>query len=173
MRRFGKFANKILNSAIVLVFAFMVILVFLNASLRYLFSSGLTWSEELSRYAFVWVVFLGAISAFVEGSHIIVDLLIRKLPPSLKKVMFVIVNLIIITIMWLFFDGLIGLTEINKGISAPSSGLPKNTMYLAGVISSLSIILISVYQIISVLVFNRNKPEWMVDTPSKKEGDYK
>ena len=41
----------------------MVLFVFLNVVLRTCFNSGLTWSEELSRYLFVFVTYVGAISA--------------------------------------------------------------------------------------------------------------
>ncbi|NDY93911.1 TRAP transporter small permease, partial [Ideonella livida] len=38
--------------------AVMVVLVFGNVVLRYAFNSGITVSEELSRWAFVWLTFL-------------------------------------------------------------------------------------------------------------------
>ena len=41
----------------------MVLFVFMNVVLRTCFNSGLTWSEELSRYLFVFVTYVGAISA--------------------------------------------------------------------------------------------------------------
>ena len=40
----------------------MVLFVFLNVVLRMVFNSGLTWSEELARYLFVAVTYIGAIS---------------------------------------------------------------------------------------------------------------
>ncbi|WP_437125406.1 TRAP transporter small permease subunit, partial [Geobacillus thermoleovorans] len=40
--------------------AFMCILVFGNVVLRYGFNSGITWSEEMSRFLFIWMSFFGA-----------------------------------------------------------------------------------------------------------------
>ena len=39
--------------------AVMVLLLFGNVALRYLFNSGINVSDELSRLAFVWMIFLG------------------------------------------------------------------------------------------------------------------
>ncbi|MEO5883317.1 MAG: TRAP transporter small permease subunit, partial [Caldimonas sp.] len=41
--------------------ATMVVLVFGNVVLRYGFNSGITASEELSRFLFVWLTFMGAV----------------------------------------------------------------------------------------------------------------
>ena len=48
---------------IALCLALMVVMVFGNVVLRYGFNSGITVSEELSRWLFVWMTFLGAIVA--------------------------------------------------------------------------------------------------------------
>src|SRR5699024_2104549 len=152
----------------------MVLLVFLNAVLRYLFSSGITWSEELSCFSFVWVVFLGALIAFIEGLHIIVDLLIRQLPPIFKKTIFVIINVLVITIMVFFWEGLIELIKINQGRLTASAGIPENTKYFAGLVASGGIIVVSIYQTINVLFRNKDKPEWMVERKVQKDsGDVK
>ncbi|GIP62806.1 hypothetical protein J32TS6_13610 [Virgibacillus pantothenticus] len=170
MKKLGKAINALLNGSIVLILSIMVLLVFLNAVMRYLFNSGITWSEELSRYSFVWLVFLGAIVAFKEGAHIIVDLVVSKLPEKIQKVTFLLTNIFIIGIMILFFDGLTGLMELNKGAKAPASGIYLNTLYIGGAIASVSIIAISIYQTIQVLFFSKGKPAWMLVKASKSNG---
>ena len=52
---------RFLEWTIALGLAIMVVLVFGNVVLRYAFNSGITVSEEVSRWLFVWVTFLGAI----------------------------------------------------------------------------------------------------------------
>ena len=54
----------------------MVLFVFLNVVLRTFFNSGLTWSEELARYLFVYVTYIGAISAMHSNAHLGVDTLL-------------------------------------------------------------------------------------------------
>ena len=62
-----------LKGVIALCLAVMVVLVFGNVVLRYGFNSGITISEELSRWLLVWLTFLGAIVAVREHSHLGVD----------------------------------------------------------------------------------------------------
>ena len=54
----------------------MVVMVFGNVVLRYAFNSGITVSEELSRWLFVWLTFLGAIVAIKEHGHLGTDMLV-------------------------------------------------------------------------------------------------
>src|SRR3712207_9594758 len=75
----------LLKGLIALFLAVMVVLVFGNVVLRYAFNSGITVSEELSRWLFVWLTLLGAIVAMREHGHLGVDSLVKRLPTSGKK----------------------------------------------------------------------------------------
>ena len=87
--RGGDLVEKIVNGyftllkfIIVLCLACMVVLVFGNVVLRYAFNSGITVSEELSRWFFVWLVFLGAIIGMKEHGHLGMDSFVSRLPAS-------------------------------------------------------------------------------------------
>jgi hypothetical protein len=80
----------LLKGVIALCLAVMVVLVFGNVVLRYGFNSGITVSEELSRWLLVWLTFLGAIVAVREHAHLGVDTLVRMLPPAGKRICFII-----------------------------------------------------------------------------------
>jgi TRAP-type C4-dicarboxylate transport system permease small subunit len=47
---------------------------------RYLFNSPIQWAEELARYAFIWVVFMGAVVCTKRKRHITIDILLSALP---------------------------------------------------------------------------------------------
>jgi TRAP-type C4-dicarboxylate transport system permease small subunit len=76
---------KLLELLVVLSLFAMVVMVFGNVIMRYVFNSGIPISEELSRYAFIWLTYLGAMIAMREGGHLGVDTLIKKLPLAGKK----------------------------------------------------------------------------------------
>jgi TRAP-type C4-dicarboxylate transport system permease small subunit len=57
----------------VVCLALMVVMVFGNVVLRYGFNSGITVSEELSRWLFVWMTFLGALVALRNHAHLGTD----------------------------------------------------------------------------------------------------
>ena len=69
---------KVLNVVIALCLAVMVVLVFGNVVMRYGFNSGITLSEELSRWLFVWMTFMGAVIALKEHGHLGTDMLVGK-----------------------------------------------------------------------------------------------
>ena len=58
--------------------ALMVVLVFGNVVLRYGFNSGIAVSEEVSRYLFIWLTFIGAVIAVHEHAHLGVDTLAQR-----------------------------------------------------------------------------------------------
>src|ERR1700733_1477768 len=79
----------LLKFVIALCLAVMVVLVFGNVVLRYGFNSGITISEELSRWLMVWLTFLGAIVALREHTHLGADSLLRMLPAWGKRICFI------------------------------------------------------------------------------------
>ncbi len=141
-----------LKFLIVLCLALMVILVFGNVVLRYGFNTGITVSEELSRWFFVYVTFLGAIVAMREHAHLGVDSLVRRLPPIGKKICFIVSQLLMLFATWLFLQGSWLQTNINLHNSAPVSGIPVGIVYAAGIIFSVSVLLIllgDLYRVVS------------------------
>ena len=143
---------QLLRLLCVVCLALMVILVFGNVVLRYGFNTGITVSEELSRWLFVYVTFLGAIVAMREHAHLGVDSLVRRLPPIGKKVCLVVSQLLMLFATWLFLQGSWVQTNINLKNSAPVSGLPVGIVYAAGIIFSVSvsfILLAELYRVVS------------------------
>ena len=110
----------VLKVLIGICLAVMVVLVFGNVFLRYGFNSGITISEELSRWLLVWLTFLGAIVALREHAHLGVDTLVRALPPAGKRLCFVISYALMLYADWLLLFGswkqvLIGMGDQGPG----------------------------------------------------------
>ena len=91
MKSLDKYLTHAMNGVIVVSLALMVIMVFSNVVLRYLFNSGITVSEELSRFLFLWLIFVGSIVVMRERGHLGVDSLIVRLPRS-GKIAFVLIS---------------------------------------------------------------------------------
>ncbi|MDM8167994.1 TRAP transporter small permease [Roseovarius sp.] len=60
--------------------ALLVVVLALQVIFRYVFQIGLTWSEEISRFAFVWFVYISASLAAQRGTHIRVTLFVNLIP---------------------------------------------------------------------------------------------
>lgn len=135
--KISSFSNKLLNIAIAFSLAAMSIAVFGNVVLRYVFNSGLTWSEEISRYLFVWMVFLGAIAALKDKMHLGVDIVVNPLPKKLQKVVFLISNAIVLYLLWLVLQGSWKMTILNMNSTGPATGMPLSYLYGIGIVSSI------------------------------------
>ncbi|WOP16780.1 TRAP transporter small permease [Ottowia sp. SB7-C50] len=93
--------------------AVMVVLVFANVVLRYAFNSGIAISEELSRWLFVWMTFLGAVVALNERGHLGTDALVSRLPVAGKKLCLLAGHLLMLYICWLLFQGSLEQARLN------------------------------------------------------------
>ncbi|MFM1654734.1 TRAP transporter small permease [Brevibacillus sp. B_LB10_24] len=155
MDKTSKILNVLLNGAIALALTFMAILVFGNVVLRYLFNSGITWSEEMSRFLFVWMTFLGAIGALQDNEHLGVDMVVKKLSPLMKKVVFVLTHVLLLYVLWLVLDGSWKMTLINMDSTAPATGLPLGYVYGIGIVTSVCMAVIIIAKLYRVLFGNR------------------
>jgi TRAP-type C4-dicarboxylate transport system permease small subunit len=69
------------NRALVIaLLAAMAVMVFANVALRFLTDHSILWTEEASRYAMVWLTFIGAGPVLRYGAHIGIDTVERALP---------------------------------------------------------------------------------------------
>ncbi len=83
------------------VFMFAILsLTFSQVVLRYLFNHPVTWIEEISRYLFVWIVFLGSATAFRAGEHIKVDIFERRDWPALQMLRGLITTGALVLLLW-------------------------------------------------------------------------
>ena len=178
MQKLSKAISNLLNIAIAFSLAVMSILVFGNVVLRYLFNSGITWSEEMSRFLFIWLIFLGSIAGLKDNEHLGVDMLVKRLPAKLKKVVYAISNLLILYILWLVLDGSWKMTLLNMDSVAPATGLPMAFVYGIGVIAAIGmgiIILRNLFRVLSgkttadELVMSKESEE-LLDSSAKTDG---
>jgi TRAP-type C4-dicarboxylate transport system permease small subunit len=129
---------KALEWLIALLLAVMVLLVFGNVVLRYAANSGITVSEELSRWLFVWMTFLGAVVALKEHGHLGTDMLVSRLGPTGKKVCLVLAQVLMLYATWLLFTGSLAQAKINWEVEAPVSGLSVAIFYASGIVFAVS-----------------------------------
>jgi TRAP-type C4-dicarboxylate transport system permease small subunit len=143
---------KMLDAISALFLLLMVILVFGNVVLRYGFNSGLAVSEEVSRWLFVWITFLGSIVAMREHQHLGTDMLVSRLPTAGKKACLIVSLLLMLYVCWLLFSGSVQQTQINWDVTAPSSGASVAIFYATGIVFAVSaglFILIDLYRVLT------------------------
>lgn len=118
VQKFVDLVCRLFTFLMVLCLALMVLMVFGNVVLRYAFNSGLTVSEELSRWLFVWMTFLGAVVAMRHHAHLGTDSLVARLPLAGKKTCFAIAHLLMLYVCWLMLKGGWQQAVINYGTTS-------------------------------------------------------
>jgi TRAP-type C4-dicarboxylate transport system permease small subunit len=122
--------------------AVMIVLVFGNVVLRYLFNSGISISEEVSSWCLTWMTYTAGLIALRNHGHLGFDSVLKMFPPVAQRFFLAIANLLMIAIMLMFLQGSWLQTKINLGNMAPASGISTGALYGVGIVFSVVAILI-------------------------------
>ena len=128
---------KLLELLVVICMVAMVFMVFGNVVLRYAFNSGIPVSDEMSRYFFIWLTYIGAMLAMHEGGHLGVDTLIKHLPILGKKVCLFLSESLMLFCNVLFFMGTYEMHELQLSNVSPVVGISMIWIYGIGYIVSI------------------------------------
>ena len=129
---------RLLSGVMVLFLAAMVIMVFGNVVLRYGFNSGITISEELSRWLFVWMTFLGALVALRSHAHLGTDSLVSRLPLVGKKICLGASHLLMMYLCFVMFRGAWQQTVINWDSTSAVMQASMGWFYASGLFFSVA-----------------------------------
>lgn len=125
--------NDHIEEALLVVFGtIMVSSIFLQVIMRTV-GLSLGWSEELARYCFIWLVYIGVSYAVKKQKHIKIDVLLLILQGKSKMLLQIIgsfVFLLFSTLM-LIYGSKITFQLLSWGQSTPALGIPMGFVYLA------------------------------------------
>ncbi|WFP17233.1 TRAP transporter small permease [Citricoccus muralis] len=63
----------------------MVVVIFLQVIARYVFGDSFSWSEELARYCFIWLIYFTLGAVVLKAQHVTVDAVISRLPANASR----------------------------------------------------------------------------------------
>ena len=125
---------RALSALMVISLALMVVMVFGNVVMRYGFNSGITLSEELSRWLFVWMTFMGAVVALNERAHLGTDSFVSRLPIGGQKICLGLALVSMLFIDWLIFKGSLDQARINWDSTSAVMETSMGYFYGSGVV---------------------------------------
>jgi TRAP-type C4-dicarboxylate transport system permease small subunit len=123
---------RLLEVLIVASMVAMVIMVFGNVVLRYGFNSGIDVSDEMARYSFIWLTYIGAMVAMREKGHLGVDTLVKRLGVGGKKLCLFVSELLMLGCNVLFFVGTWKMHALQLSNVSPVVGLSMIWVYGVG-----------------------------------------
>jgi TRAP-type C4-dicarboxylate transport system permease small subunit len=74
----------------------LLLTLFLQVFTRYVLNDPLSWTEEVARYLYVYIVFLGASAAISDRTHVGIDYFAKMLPVVVQWTLSVAINLLIL-----------------------------------------------------------------------------
>jgi len=132
LQRSIDFFFKLLELLIVVAMVAMVIMVFGNVVLRYGFNSGIDISDEMSRYCFIWLIYIGAMVAMREKGHLGVDTLVKHLGVGGKKLCLFLSEALMLGCNVLFFVGTWKMHALQVSNVSPVVGISMIWIYGIG-----------------------------------------
>ena len=115
----------------VFFYAVIVIFSFTQVVFRYVIGFSLPWTEEVCRYAFVWLVFVSMVIAIRRGEHATIQLIVEKFKAKARMILFFIT--LLLTLTFLAVCGFYGIKMINLARiqSSAALGISMGFVYLA------------------------------------------
>ena len=119
--------------------AFITIGIFVQVCLRYLFSVAFIWGEELSLFAFIWCVFLGAAVNTRRRSHFAFDFLAGLLRGRAAAAQRLLVDLVVLGFsVFMLVKGyefaVVGIKRLSPGLGitmfVPTLIIPVSAVYM-------------------------------------------
>lgn len=135
MRKVLHWLNINFEACFGMIFFFIMLgIILMQIFLRNFMGSGTAWGEEICRFCYVWVCYMGLGFATKNSIHIEIDAVRRNLPEKVQKVLIIFAQIVMLVLFCYFFYGTLQnvLRIAERNNRAESINISQNWMYLAG-----------------------------------------
>ena len=155
------------ETVVVVLMAIMVATLAVQVFFRFVIGDPLSWTEELARYAFVWITFLGAAVAYRHRAHIVVDIMLHLVPTRARAPLaWVVEGLVAVTLVILIREGL-RMVETTSNVRATMLQIPMSYIYAAIPVSAALMLVYQIERLVGVLRSRRPASAEAELTPPK------
>lgn len=120
---------RLIQGAMVAMMATMIVLVFGNVVLRYVFNSGIAFSEEASRFVFMWLTLTGALLVMHDKAHLGMSTVVSRLGEKGQRACRLLADAGALGCCLLLAHGAWQLVAIGMDDRAPVTGVPLGVVY--------------------------------------------
>ena len=159
MVSFGNESRSFFGKLICVVcLALMSILIVLQVFFRYVLNNSLSWSEELARYLFIWMIYIGISYGVKMDKHICVDAVYSFMPKGVKKWYAIVAYILflVFAIAVVYFGILVVGMQISSGQVSPAMGIPMQYIYAAPVVG----MVLTAFRLIQKVIEALKASEW-------------
>jgi len=149
----------IAKASVIVISIVMIVVTLAQVIFRYVIAAPLPWSEELARYCFVWIVFLGGAIGLSRGIHLGVDLFVNMLPVPMQRGLDALTSVLIAAFAATVIYASYPVLNMNMFQRSPALGLQMTWIYAAIPISMALIFLICSERVAAYLFWRRSEKE--------------
>ena len=132
---------------LILLTLVMFIIVGANVFSRFVLNNSLGWADELSRFIFIWISFLGAVLAYNTDDHVGLNFVIARIPSARVQNIINIISdiLILMVVSFITYYGYI--VAISATNVSPALYIPMSYVYSVVPVSGLMMVIINLTKI--------------------------
>ena len=149
MEKLSNFLDKVTLTTASVLLVIIAVIVNWGVFCRYVLFAPLPWSEQIPKYAMIWMGFLGASVGISRNRHIGFDILVTRLPSMIKKIIVIAGRIIILfflvmmTIYGVSFAFAVGFSS-----KAPMLPIPMFYLFLAVPVGGVFMILQTIIRLV-------------------------
>lgn len=120
----------------VILMSLMTLLVFVQVVMRYVFNNSLSWSEELARYVFIWLIYLGISYGCKLRKHIKIDAALYLFPKKVRPLVVILGDILFIVFAcYIVYTGfLYAMEQPRYHMHSPALKIPFEYIYMSTVV---------------------------------------
>lgn len=146
--KFIQMLEKLEEIILVTMFIAMVLIIFIQVIMRYAFNSSLSWSEELGKFLFVWLSWLGISIGAKRGEHIKITMFLEKLSEKKLHIINIVSEIIVLSICAVTAFYGIKLVISEQNVFYAGIKISMSWGYLAVVVGCIMMMIRSIYFIL-------------------------
>jgi len=139
--------NNFMSKLIFILVILLLILSLFQVFFRYIFNFSISWTEELSRYVFIWMVLLSGFFTVQEKLNVRFDMILNLFTSSYSKWLNICIDILIAMFLLSIFIFGVKFSVFSMGQRTPALNIPKGYIYIALPIGSL-LMFISIIRIL-------------------------
>ncbi len=139
--------SKVLDAAIILLFIALIVSCVLQVFSRKILNNSYPWTEELARYSFIWVHFLGSCLCVRLKEHATITVLHGVLPGKARNALDLLISLILVIVSVVLVYGGIEMAKRTGNQANAGLGVPMSYVYISAAFSG-AINLLYIFELI-------------------------
>ena len=148
LSKVNKVLITFLEYLLALLLGLTVCFIIAQVLFRYVFGHPLDWTEQTSRYMFIWMMMLGAAVVFYRDSAMSFDLLLHAFPKTVSYWLEALIKVLVVVFSLYFCYQAYDLASSVAGRMTSGVRVPLSFMYSSMIVSNICVVLVMIEKLL-------------------------